>query len=116
MNSRKLFMDILFLHDFLLTYITYIHKYIHYIHTYIKNNIHIYKHTYITYIHTLKITYTYSNIHTLHTYIHYITCITYTHAYIKASQARNLPDPGIMANGLVDEDLASRLASEELRS
>ena len=35
---------------------------------------------------------------------------------IKASQARNGPDPGIMAKGLVDEDLASRLASEELLS
>ena len=35
---------------------------------------------------------------------------------IKTSQARNRPDPGIMADGLVDEDLASRLASEEMRS
>ena len=35
---------------------------------------------------------------------------------IKASQARNVPDHGTMAKGLVDEDLASRLASEELRS
>ena len=35
---------------------------------------------------------------------------------IKASQARNGPDPGIMAKGLVDEDLASRFASEEMRS
>jgi len=32
---------------------------------------------------------------------------------IKASQARNWPDPGIMAKGRVDGDLASRLASEE---
>ena len=35
---------------------------------------------------------------------------------IKASQARNGPGPGIMAKDVVDEDLASRLASEELRS
>ena len=35
---------------------------------------------------------------------------------IKTSQARNGPDPGIMAKGLVDEDLASRVASEELCS
>ena len=34
---------------------------------------------------------------------------------MKASQARNGPDPGIMAKGLVDEDLASRSASGELR-
>ena len=32
---------------------------------------------------------------------------------IKASQARNGPDPGIMAKRRVDGDLASRLASEE---
>ena len=35
---------------------------------------------------------------------------------IKASQARNGPDPGIMAKGVVDEDLAFRLAFEELLS
>ena len=35
---------------------------------------------------------------------------------IKAGQARNGVDLGIMAKGLVDEDLASRLASEELLS
>ena len=35
---------------------------------------------------------------------------------IKASQARNGPEPGIMAKGLGDGDLASRFASEELRS
>ena len=35
---------------------------------------------------------------------------------IKASQARNGPGPGIMAKDVVDEDLASRLASEELLS
>ena len=35
---------------------------------------------------------------------------------IRSSNARNGPDPGIMAKGVVDEDLASRLASEELRS
>ena len=32
---------------------------------------------------------------------------------MKASQARNGPDPGIMAKRRVDGDLASRLASEE---
>ena len=34
---------------------------------------------------------------------------------IKASHARNGPDPGIMAKGRAEGDLASRLTSEELR-
>ena len=35
---------------------------------------------------------------------------------IKTNQARNVPGPGIMAKDVVDEDLASRLASEDWRS